>query len=194
QAHDVFVDAVGEDHEDVGSALNLLAVVMGEQGRYLEAENLHRGALEQRRRAGAHGPDDLAPFCYNLALVVGTNARQGPEEKLEQGHRESEALLTEALIIYQKGLPPDHPEIADCMDKLAAAVAMNGDLARAEILHREALSIMERSLPPDDPRFAEVLFNLSAVVGGQRGRLGETENILHRCLEAQKRLHGVGGF
>lgn len=77
--------------------------------------------------------------------------------------------------------------------QLAAAVAMNGDLPRAEILHREALSIMERTLAPDDPRVAEVLFNLSAVVGGQRGRLGETENILHRCLEAQRRLHGVGG-
>lgn len=76
--------------------------------------------------------------------------------------------------------------------KLAAAVAMNDDLARAEILHREALSIMERTLPRGDPRFAEVLFNLSAVVGGQRGRLGETENILHRCLEAQKRLYGMG--
>lgn len=54
--------------------------------------------------------------------------------------------------------------------------------------------MMERTLAPDDPRIAEVLFNLSAVVGGQRGRLGETENILHRCLEAQRRLHGVGGY
>lgn len=48
QAHDVFVDAVGEDHEDVGSALNLLAVVMGEQGRYLEVRaGAGKEALEQ---------------------------------------------------------------------------------------------------------------------------------------------------
>lgn len=79
-----------------------------------------------------------------------------------------------------------------CPTQLAGAVAMNGDLSRAEILHREALSIMERTLDPDDPRIAEVLFNLSSVVGGQRGRLGETENILHRCLDAQKRLYGLG--
>ncbi|CAM9794968.1 unnamed protein product, partial [Pylaiella littoralis] len=192
QALDIFSEMLGNDHEDVGSALNLLAVVVGEQGRYLEAENYHRQALGQRIRAGASGPNDLAPFCYNLALVVGTNARKGPVEKLEQGQRESEALLTEALMVYQNGLPPDHPEIADCMDKLAGAVAMNGDLSRAEILHRESLSIMERTLDPDDPRIAEVLFNLSAVVGGQRGRLGETENILQRCLDAQKRLYGLG--
>lgn len=31
---------------------------------------------------------------------------------------QSEALLTEALMVYQNGLPPDHPEIADCMDKV----------------------------------------------------------------------------
>lgn len=69
---------------------------------------------------------------------------------------------------------------------------MTGDLTGAEILHREALSSMERTLSQDDPRIAEVLFNLSAVVGAQRGRLGETENILRRCLEAQERLHGPG--
>lgn len=51
---------------------------------------------------------------------------------------------------------------------------------------------MERTLPPEDPRIAEVLFNLSAVVGAQRGRLADTETILHRCLEAQKRMHGLG--
>ncbi|CAN0305704.1 unnamed protein product, partial [Ectocarpus fasciculatus] len=190
RARDVFVEVLGEGHEDVGSALNLLAVVVGEQGDYLTAENYHRLALEQRRKAGACGPDDFAPFCYNLALVVGTNARKGPPEKLDQGHREAKALMTEALMVYQRSLPPDHPETADCMDKLAAAVAMTGDLTGAEILHREALSSMERTLSQDDPRIAEVLFNLSAVVGAQRGRLGETENILHRCLEAQERLHG----
>lgn len=34
------------------------------------------------------------------------------------GNSQSEALLTEALMIYQNGLPPDHPEIADCTDKV----------------------------------------------------------------------------
>lgn len=55
---------------------------------FFQAENYHRQALGQRRRAGANGPNDLAPFCYNLALVVGTNARKGPIEKLEQGEQE----------------------------------------------------------------------------------------------------------
>lgn len=32
----IFLDVLGAEHEDVGSALNLLAVVVGEQGRYLE--------------------------------------------------------------------------------------------------------------------------------------------------------------
>ena len=36
QAYDIFVEVLGRDHEEVGSALNLLAVVLGEQGRYLE--------------------------------------------------------------------------------------------------------------------------------------------------------------
>lgn len=47
-------------------------------------------------------------------------------------------------------------------------------------------------LGEDDPQVAEVLFNLSAVVGAQNDRLEETEELLHRCLEAQKRLHGPG--
>lgn len=69
---------------------------------------------------------------------------------------------------------------------------MNGDLGKAEAFHREALMIMEKTLGPGDPQVAEVLFNLSAVVGAQKGRLGETEVLLHRCLEAQKQLHGDG--
>ena len=69
---------------------------------------------------------------------------------------------------------------------------MNGDLGKAEAFHREALLIMERTLGPGDPQIAEVLFNLSAVVGAQKGRLAETEVLLHRCLEAQKQLHGDG--
>ena len=56
--------------------------------RHVQAENFHREALAQRRAAGASGPDDLAPFCYNLALVVGTNARKGPPERMAQGHLE----------------------------------------------------------------------------------------------------------
>lgn len=32
----IYKDCLGPHHDDVGSALNLLAVVVGEQGRYLE--------------------------------------------------------------------------------------------------------------------------------------------------------------
>lgn len=71
---------------------------------------------------------------------------------------------------------------------------MNGDLPAAETLHREALSILEKSLGDGDPQVAEVLFNLAAVVGAQRERLGETEALLHRCLDAQRRLHDPGEF
>lgn len=39
QAYGIFVEVLGRDHEEVGSALNLLAVVLGEQGRYLEVSS-----------------------------------------------------------------------------------------------------------------------------------------------------------
>lgn len=66
--------------------------VLGLFGVHVQAENFHRDALKQRRKAGASGPDDLAPFCYNLALVLGTNARKGPIENLEKGQREVRAV------------------------------------------------------------------------------------------------------
>lgn len=31
---------------------------------------------------------------------------------------QAKALMTEALMVYQRSLPPDHPETADCMDKV----------------------------------------------------------------------------
>ena len=36
---------------------------------------------------------------------------------------QSEALLAEALVVYQEGLGPDHPEVADCMDKVIYIVS-----------------------------------------------------------------------
>lgn len=37
----IFVDVLGPDHEEVGSALNLIAVVVGEQGRHFEVCTVH---------------------------------------------------------------------------------------------------------------------------------------------------------
>lgn len=32
--------------------------------------------------------------------------------------QQSEELLREALIVYEQGYGPEHPEVADCMDKV----------------------------------------------------------------------------
>jgi len=45
--------SLGDDHQETLRAVNNLAVFYNEQGRYAEAEPLHRTALEGRRSIGA---------------------------------------------------------------------------------------------------------------------------------------------
>lgn len=61
---------------------------------------------------------DRCPYfsLFFITCVFSVGAHTQTQNKRTQ--TQSEALLTEALIVYQNGLPPDHPEIADCMDKV----------------------------------------------------------------------------
>lgn len=77
-----------------------------------QAENFHRDALRQRRKAGASGTDDLAPFCYNLALVLGTNARKGPIANLEKGQREVKGLICPRLTLLGWSCVASCPRVA----------------------------------------------------------------------------------
>jgi tetratricopeptide (TPR) repeat protein len=82
--------------------------------------------------------------------------------------------LRRAVELGRAHLPPDHPDLAASLTRLADAEFVNDDAREADRLHTEALAIYQRALPPDDPRIAVVL-NARGAVRQHLERLDDAE-------------------
>jgi Tfp pilus assembly protein PilF len=72
------------EHPDTLSSVNNLGRVLSSQGKYEEAEAMHRRALEAREKVlGGEHPDTLSSVG-NLGRVL---SRQGKYEEAEAMHR-----------------------------------------------------------------------------------------------------------
>ena len=69
-------------------------------------------------------------------------------------YTEAEPLFRRALAIREKSLGPDHPDVANSLNGLAALLNDTDRRAEAEPLFRRALAIWEKSLSPDHPNVA----------------------------------------
>jgi len=108
---------------------NMLACAVGGQGRYGEAEKLHRQCLEARKNAlGEAHPDTLASI-NNLALAV---YGQGRYEEAEELHRQ-------CLEGRKNALGETHPYTLRTIHNLANAVKEQGRHEEAEELRRQYL-------------------------------------------------------
>ena len=95
----------------------------------------------------------------SLALAVQTVA-QGK-------YSQAESLYGRALVINEKALGPDHPDVALNLSNLAYLNVTQSQFAVAEPLHRRSLAIREKALGADHPFVAETLGNLAGVKGAR---------------------------
>ncbi|MEZ4451850.1 MAG: serine/threonine-protein kinase [Nannocystaceae bacterium] len=170
---------LGDDHPDVGAALNNLANAHAIAGKFVEARALQRQALAIRERT--LGPDhpDVAASLGNLANV---------EDEL--GERdEALALQTRALEIRERSLGPLHPEVAHSLNNLAVIHRLRGDLAEARALQERARGIRERAFGPRHPEVATTLMNL-AIVLVELGELDEARAMHEEALSIQIEAYG----
>ena len=96
------------------------------QGKYAEAEPLHRSALAIRRKALGEDHPDTATGYNNLAANLNAQGK----------YAEAEPLYRRALAIRLKALGEDHPDTATSYNNLAANLHAQGKYAEAEPLHR----------------------------------------------------------
>ena len=78
-----------------------------QQGRYGEAEKRWLAALKE---AEGFGPDDerLATSLNDLALLY----------QARGNYAEAEPLYKRSLVIWEKALGPEHPDMASTLNKL----------------------------------------------------------------------------
>ncbi|MGB5633548.1 MAG: tetratricopeptide repeat protein [Waterburya sp.] len=70
---------------------------------------------------------------------------------------EAEPLYTEALAMYKRLFPDDHPDVATSLNNLAELYRAQGRYGEAEPLYTEALAMKKRLFPDDHPDVATSL-------------------------------------
>lgn len=145
-------------------------------GRYAEAEQHARQALELRRAAAAGASNELAGALIDLAAVlVDTN-----------GLDEAATCLEEAWQQQHQEHPPDNADLARILDLQAHVAKARGELVGAEQLLGRAADILAALPAPDDPlvfRNARAL----GVILAEQGKYAEAEQPFRRDLEHQQR-------
>jgi len=185
---------------DMATSLHNLGVLLRDQGRYGEAEQRLRRALEIREQA--LGPDhpDTATSHNSLGVLL---RAQRPTEQLLL--KEAEQLLRRVLAIREAAVDPDHPDratspntatsldMATSLHNLAESLRAQVQFKEAEPLLlkeaeqrlRRALEIREATLRSGHPDIAQSLNYLAEVLRAQ-GRPGEAEQMHRQALEIRE--------
>ncbi|MCH7633940.1 MAG: CHAT domain-containing protein [Proteobacteria bacterium] len=169
----------GPEDPRLATSLNNLALLYYIQGKYAEAEPLHKRALAiYEKTLGPEHPDVAAP----LHSLAGLYYEQGK-------YAEAEPLYKRALAIREKALGPEHPDVAGSLNDLAGLYQAQGRYAEAEPRYKRALAIEEKALGPGHSLVATSLNNLAALYWTQ-GKYAEAEPLNKRALAIQEKALG----
>jgi len=164
---------------ELAQAQDRLASVAQDQGRYEEAEELFRQALEIDEKTIGRDHPDYSTRLNNLAVAVRAQGR----------YEEAEELYRQALKIDEETIGRDHPDYSTRLNNLAVAVRAQGRYEEAEKLYRQALIIDEKTIGNDHPGYARHINNLALVVK-LLGRHKEAEELYRQALEIDKETIG----
>ncbi|MEH2348469.1 MAG: tetratricopeptide repeat protein, partial [Nostoc sp.] len=99
----------GDEHPDVATSLNNLALLYDSQGRYSDAEPLYIEALAMSKRLLGDEHPDVASSLNNLAFLYNSQGR----------YSDAEPLYIEALSMTKRLLGDEHPDVASSLNNLA---------------------------------------------------------------------------
>ena len=151
------------------------------QGKYPEAEEMHKQALKIRQEKLPENHPDIAQSLNNLAGVY-----------IYQGkYPEAEELFKQALEIARKTIGQEHPIYAKNLNNLAGVYESQGKYPEAEELYEQALEIGKKTIGENHPDYAIHLNNLALVYNSQ-GKYPEAEELYKQALEIDKKTIGEG--
>ncbi|HKQ50216.1 MAG TPA: tetratricopeptide repeat protein [Phycisphaerae bacterium] len=158
------------------AALNTLAGVLAELGRYEEAVSVQEEAI-QRLAATKHvGPVTVLKYRGNFAWLLALAGRLD----------EAEPLIREVLAERRRVLPPRHLEIATSLVTLGVVCLKRERADEAEPLFQEALSIRRDALGENALPVAEVMGFLGECFV-ELGRFDDADKSLRESYEQMRR-------
>ena len=167
----VTLRVLDRDTEQSAQLMTNLGMLVQHQGRYAEAQALHKQALSVREAllGGVH--PDTATSINNVAEAL---YRQGR-------YAEAQRLFERALVIRETTLGEDHEDTMASVNNLAVVLESQGRYREAQGLYERALAVRERLLGEDHPDTATSVNNLAGVLERQ-GRYAEAQPLLERAL------------
>ena len=107
---------LGKERPDTPASMNNLAVVLSRQGKYKEAEEMHRQVLASRETVlGMEHPDTLTSV-YCLAYLL----------HQEERYEDAKVLYHRAYAGYTKTLGENHPTTAACSEHYSSMLREEG--------------------------------------------------------------------
>jgi len=173
-----------EQNPATATALNSLAILIGQKGKLAEAELAFREVLKTRRSLFGDENKAVATTLTELSRVL-----------LERGNvAEAEALSREALTIRQKLSGEESLDVADSLDFIGIILREQSKRKEADAVTRKALRTRRKLLGDSHPLVAVSLVNLGLVVFDEaalgEARVDEAESLYREALDLQSKLVG----
>jgi tetratricopeptide (TPR) repeat protein len=141
--------------------------------------------------------------CYTLALdALPRNAGAPLAEYLNKhgtaayhvgDHTAATDSFGQALVILERTLGDDHPDLATALNNLALLHYSQANYEAAQPLYERALAIDEKVLGPDHPGVATDLNNL-ALLHKKQGNFEAAEPLLRRALDIKEKVFDPGHY
>ena len=166
----------GKHSLEYASALNILANLYWQLGKYKDAESIFRLVLEIREKL--LGPEHIE-VGINLRDLAGMLFCQGK-------FSEAEPIYKTAIELYEKSSEKESKDISDPLNSLAVLYTMQGRYNDAELLFRRALGIREKF---SHPEVAMTIMNLANIYFDLK-RYSEAEELYRRSLAISEKMFG----
>ena len=158
-------------HTQSAYSLNILASVAVTRGRFQQAEDLYKQAMQIRKQAGDEEHADIAMSLQGLGML----ARERGE------YLKAQTLLVQALQMYERICDNGHPWIGVVLYELALLFIAQGGYEQATAYLQRALAIWEQAASTDHPFYTLALNGLANMYNRQ-GRYQEAAWLFQRVL------------
>ena len=156
-----------------------IAYVLGEQGKYAEAETEFRTVIKLVEKVlGTEHPETLS-VRSELAAMLGDQGK----------YAEAESEDRTVIKLQEKVLGPEHPQTLASRGTLAFALYGHGKYAEAEAEVRTAIKLEEKVLGPEDPQTLGDRSALARMLEAQ-GKYAEAETELRSVIKLQEKVRG----
>ncbi len=167
----------GNEHKNVATTLNNLALLYNNQGKYNLAEPLYQEALAIYKHLFKRDNPDVATTLNNLASLYDN----------QEKYSEAESLHQDALSMRKRLFNRNHPDIVNSLNNLACLYYNQEKYSEAELFAQESLAMRRRLFKTDHPDVATNLNNLVYLYCIQ-GKYSEAELFAQESLAMRRRL------